>query len=1108
METKLHIIKTLAIAFSFVTTGVSSLWAETVVDVQQPGTLSSLLTSMDKEVRLTGSINGSDIKYLREQIADGNISSLNLSDASIVSGGDAYDGTNRTANDTIGTGMFSEFSSLKYVDLPKSVVYIASNSFSQSGLKKVVIPDNVKEVGMDAFAYCYSLDTVVVGRKVKNLGQGVFYGSSVKVAYVMPMAIPQITYYLFSSDPEIMVYSEMEKDYGESDWSQFGTVKGGLEEYYTQVQDPATILRAKFGVYFKDDACTVLKDDYKAMSDSDLSAAMRNDEISDDLIAIAVKVKNEDWAKYEKDFRIHEYSAYSDANYWNTLLMSTGGSYMGNPTGIYSTDNAPIYVFVDQDIPSDASLYFAGCVGNNLISNAKSGTRLSKGLNIVDGEKNALYYIVYTADTRSMTKKLSEWPAIKIHVEGGVVNGYYDLSRHNDAEYVELLANATHELFTVRGAETLLNFRTSSYKKAFPSTIDKNLIWFDSLTVWEKELMGICESVVSGRRANPPYNLTGGESYFPIYYNNPNFAIEGDSTDDGYANSTPYRTSYNSFGCISKSFDVSRKDHDDWCAGHECGHNNQQTINLEGCTEVSNNLFSNVICFLDGRTTSKGLSLSTTMNDYVHHTPYFVRNVSSMMRMYYQLYLYYHQAQKNTSFYPTLFQKLREDPLALWDNTDNSSLKFVRKVCEVAQEDLTDFFTAWGFFEPCQLVIDDYGVRNLTVSQDDIDRTLAEISQYTKKNREILFVEDRADYVLTTDFITTGGEKRLECETVGLYANLGQFSDFLSASTEPSEYTYMQADSFYAMTGKGGIGFLVLNTEGKMLYASNTLGFCIPSCIGNDFTIYSVDVDGTLHEVRKQEGGLEIVHMTEPGNLSDSLTTQAVKAIITGPLNGTDIKYLRRLTNEEKLQSIDLSGATIVGGGDAYYENNTTYPDAIGGDFFYNCAKLGSVILPQSVNTIGHQAFSHTGLQNVEIPEGVNSIGFDAFAYCAQLSKVIIGSDVEDIQQGAFYESTVKDVYVKPTTPPSIAGYLFSSKPTIHVYASALADYEASGWAEFGTLVGDLEECDLTEVKDIEVISQTTPKDGYIYDLFGRRVYSLQPANIYIKDGKKIIFLR
>ena len=81
------------------------------------------------------------------------------------------------------------------------------------------------------------------------------------------------------------------------------------------------------------------------------------------------------------------------------------------------------------------------------------------------------------------------------------------------------------------------------------------------------------------------------------------------------------------------------------------------------------------------------------------------------------------------SFYPTLFQELRKDPLELWKNTDNSSLKFVRKVCEVAQEDLTDFFTAWGFFEPCNLTIDDYGIYDLTVTQEDIDKTLEEISK-------------------------------------------------------------------------------------------------------------------------------------------------------------------------------------------------------------------------------------------------------------------------------------------------------------------------------------------------------------------------------------------
>ena len=1101
-----HIIKTLGILFAFAICGVSSLWAETIVSVPQPGILSSQLTTMDKNVKINGAINGSDIKYLRQQINNGLITSLNLSDASIVSGGDAYYEEFTTSDNVVGECMFNQCEKLEYISLPNSITYISSKAFSKSGLKKIEIPDKVSTLGFDAFAYCNALDTVVLGRKTNKLEQGVFFGSSVKVVDVRSSFIPTITYYLFSSNPTICVYSDMKDDFADSDWNEFGTIVGNLEELYPQDMT-SSILKTSLDKYFVDKACTELKSEYASMHVDGLMHEMTNDSLPDAVVNMILKIRNDSWAAHEKEFRISEYKAYSDANYWNGAMMATGGSYMGNPTGIYASDDSPLYVFVDQDIPSDATLYFAGCVNNDLIGNAKTGHKLTKGLNIIDGQKDALYYIVYTADTRSKTKKLSEWPDIKIHVEGGVVNGYYDVARHNDNDYVELLNNATHDLFTVKGGEALFNFKTSTYKSVWPTSIKRSICWFDSLTVWEKELMGFCESVASGKRACAPYRLTGGESIFPIYYNNPNFAIEGKESDSGYANSTTYRTSYNSVECIRNSF-VVQAGQDDWCAGHECGHNNQSAINLESCTEVSNNLFSNVICYLGGATTTKGHPLATTMNYYAHRVPFFSRDVTSKMRMYYQLYLYYHQAEKNTAFYPTLFQELRKDPLELWKNTDNSSLKFVRKVCEVAQEDLTDFFTAWGFFEPCTLTIDDYGTYDLTVTQEDIDKTLAEIAKYPKKNKEILFIEDRIEEIPATDFLVTVDGKRSGLEQIGQCGDLGQFTDFISASAEPSEYAYLQVDTLYAMNGKGGVGFLVQDKDGKILYAANTLSFCIPSCVGKEFAIYSVDADGTLHEVSRQEGGLEIVHLTEPGKLSDSLSTLAVKAVITGPLNGTDIQYLRKLINEEKLQSIDISGATIVGGGDAYYEDYTTASDEIGRNSFYYCAKLGSVVLPQSVNTIGRQAFSRSGLQDVEIPEGVTSIGFDAFAYCSQLSKVIIGPDVEKIQQGAFYESAVKDVYVKPTTPPVIASYLFSSKPIIHVYASALADYEASGWAEFGTLVGDLEECELTKVEDIEVISQTTPKDGYIYDMFGRRVSSLQPAKIYIKDGKKIIFLR
>lgn len=1087
----------------------TSLRAQDEVFVEKAGTLSSLLTGSETKLKLTGSINGTDVKYLRQLTNEKSLTSLDLSGVKIVSGGVAYYNTYKTEADVIGECMFTECRKLREVVLPTSVGIIGSNAFSRSGLRKVDIPNNVSRLGMDAFAYCSSLATVVIGSRVSQLDQGVFYSSPVKTAYVKPLTPPATPPYLFSSNPSIRVYSDVLNDYKQSSWKDFGTITGRLETVYPMEKDESAVVNELRETFFEDAACTTLKATYQAMSDEELAQALSEAGMPQFMTEIAQKLKNNSWAAYEQDFRIHSYKAYSDATYWNDKMKSTGGSYMGNPTGIYVKNIEPLYVFVDADVPEDATLYIAGCTDNNLITNAKTGKKLTKGLNIVDGQKGALYYVVYTADTRSKTKTLSQWPEMKIHIEGGTVNGYYDVARHSDQDYKALLKAATHERFTVRGGQALFNFKTTTYRKVWPSTIDKSICWYDSLTVWEKELMGFCQSVASGERAAAPHCLTGGEAIFPLYYNNPNFAIEGVEADAGWANSTPYRTSYNSVECISASFNVARSDHDDWCAAHECGHNNQGVINLEGGTEVSNNLFSNVIRFLTGRVTSVGSPLSSVMNEFAQHTPYFVRNVNSQLRMYYQLYLYYHQAQKNTDFYPNLFRELRRDPLGTrYSNTYQSSLKFVRKVCEVAQEDLTDFFTAWGFFEPCSnLKIEDYGAHTMTVRQADINRTLAEIAKYPKKNRTILFIEDRADYVLTRDFVTTAGKKRRDSDQVGQCGELGQFTSYLpDADAQPSSYTYLQVDSLYAMSGTGGVGFLALDGEGKMRYASNSRCFCIPTSIGDDFTLYSVDADGTLHEVTKAGSGAEVVWLNRAGTLRDSLSASAIKATVGGNVNGTDIKYMRQLINEGNLSSLDLTEAKMVSGGLAYYESYRSATNAIGDHAFYGLKKLISVNLPKSITKIEGNAFARSGLREIRIPDGVTTIGGDAFAYCDQLNSVVIGSKVRTMEQGVFYSSEVRHAYVKALTPPSIAAYLFSSKPVIHVYARALAAYKASPWAEFGTLVGDLDEYE--DYTGMEETLQTLPaatRPEPLYDLHGRRVNNPRPGTIYIRRGKKVL---
>ena len=111
------------------------------------------------------------------------------------------------------------------------------------------------------------------------------------------------------------------------------------------------------------------------------------------------------------------------------------------------------------------------------------------------------------------------------------------------------------------------------------------------------------------------------------------------------------------------------------------------------------------------------------------------------------------------------------------------------------------------------------------------------------------------------------------------------------------------------------------------------------------------------------------------------------------------------------------------------------------------------------------------------------------------------------MEQGVFYESKVKDAYVKALTPPSVNSYLFSSNPTIHVYSKALAAYKKSGWAEYGTIVGDLEDCEIitTSINAPEGTFRQDSSDGAIYNLQGVQIAEPQPGTIYIQNGKKVI---
>lgn len=87
-----------------------------------------------------------------------------------------------------------------------------------------------------------------------------------------------------------------------------------------------------------------------------------------------------------------------------------------------------------------------------------------------------------------------------------------------------------------------------------------------------------------------------------------------------------------------------------------------------------------------------------------------------------------------------------------------------------------------------------------------------------------------------------------------------------------------------------------------------------------------------------------------------------------------------------------------------YYSGQYYRVTEIDGNTFYGCTGITSVIIPNSVKSIGSYAFyGCTGLSSVNISDSVIHIGNMAFYGCSALLSIMIPNSVIDIGSGAFY---------------------------------------------------------------------------------------------------------
>ena len=154
------------------------------------------------------------------------------------------------------------------------------------------------------------------------------------------------------------------------------------------------------------------------------------------------------------------------------------------------------------------------------------------------------------------------------------------------------------------------------------------------------------------------------------------------------------------------------------------------------------------------------------------------------------------------------------------------------------------------------------------------------------------------------------------------------------------------------------------------------------------------------------EGGLDVVI---PSNINGkqvvaigdvAFTTRGVEP--TGiSTNKIEYNIQPLYSKKDNYEVVPLAIYTPVGLG----ITSVIIPDtviSIGNYAFYG-NKLTSVIIPNSVTSIGNSAFENNQLTNIIIPTSVTSIGNDAFGG-NQLTSVTIPTSVTSIGKGAFYK--------------------------------------------------------------------------------------------------------
>jgi hypothetical protein len=728
---------------------------------------------------------------------------------------------------------------------------------------------------------------------------------------------------------------------------------------------------------FVDKACTELKADYANCTMAELKENANYKALPAALQKMVLKMATDGtWAEdnaigskpawdaeYAKRLRVQLIEPYNDKEAAAGALNMNSHTNLNNPMGIYGDAGQTLYIMVEGEIKDGSTLYLPIWTGHNKPGNDyREGVQLKEGLNtvsILDNNSTGCFnYVVQTFDTSkgkgssARSRKLSDYEDLKIHVEGGYVNGFFNYV--GDALWGEGDNNADWDYYAARANQTDLIVMGKYMVLQFPlfkSEVTENnpgldhyftgkniatdvIQAWDNVMLSQRMLMGLASKedvAAKNLSVQSPYSTTGEvfaftgddpKNEFPCdyadYYNVHGLAYGVGGSTYMYGSWDHSGYNFNTMGSIMS--DIVTHAGSFWGPAHEIGHQHQSPFTLNGLMEVTNNLFSNVALWYFGKSTSRYNgdqgSLTNVYNAFIQPGgDFYTNNIWALTHMYYKLFLYYHVLGHNTKFYPRLYEMLRHDPMVRGYQQDGEVglLHFYKKACMAAGEDLTEFFRAYGILTVMtDRFVGDYSNSIYNTTQQQIDDAIAEVKALGyKENLAAIYVNDGTKQTIKSH---RGGN--LEFFDGSTYcAEVGSYAYFDEPATE-GKYSYSSSTKKLSITATGGVGYAIRNSKGELLGFSDYKKFDLSgkaalAIMQDDAKVEVVNGDNTFVECEQSK--------TVKRYLLSSLIAEVKEMLQVVDATNTKVGYYREQLMDDLKTARDTAQAVHTKSQDERY---------------------------------------------------------------------------------------------------------------------------------------------------------------------------------------------